>query len=260
MDLAALQTALDKYVKPATGVVGIKLLKEGETVPGKVKRPENDFGKRLAICQANTLARKYGWVLALRYEDQACPIGSVVLGFGEPLPFYTDGNLANGMYTENLEAGACSEAAVRRFDYKQYSELVVGALQRFPLEPDLVLVYGNAAQVMRLVHAALYAKGGALTSSFTGRGECSEIIVQTMQSNECQVILPGNGERVFGQTQDDEMAFTIPADKIDSVTKGLEATHKSGVRYPIPNFLIYQPKFPPKYHELEKLWRQEEDK
>lgn len=103
-----------------------------------------------------------------------------------------------------------------------------------------------------------YKEGGSITSSFAGRGECSEIIVNTIKSDSCQVILPGNGERVFGQTQDDEMAFTIPLSKIDSVTEGLIGTHKAGVRYPIPNYLVFEAKFPPKYVELEKIWQQGE--
>lgn len=254
MNLAAFQVALDQYVKPLTQPVGVKMLKSGEDLPAKAKVPSKDFRKRLAICQANTLARKFGWVLALGAEDHSCPIGSVVLGFQEALPFYTEGNLAAGMYTKDLEAGKRSEEAVRRFDYQKYSTIIIGALGRLSIEPDLIAVYGNAAQVMRLLHASLYEEGGSINSSFTGRGECSEFIVQTMESDQCQVVLPGNGERVFGQTQDEEMAFTIPASKVDSVTLGLEMTHKGGVRYPIPNYALYEAKFPPKYLELEKMW------
>ncbi len=213
---------------------------------------------RFAICQANALARRYGWVVALGKEDQSCSIGSVVLGLREPVEFYTQGNLAYGMYCETLEAGARSEAAVPRLAYGDYSHLLVGPLSRLLVEPDFVLVYGNAAQAMRLVQGALYKEGGAITSSFTGRGECCEIIVNTIKSGACQVILPGNGERVFGYTQDDEMAFTIPIQLVDTVTEGLTGTHKAGIRYPIPNSLLYQAKFPPKYGELEKIWQEKE--
>ncbi len=252
-----LQTLTD-LVRPATQPVGVKMLREGEELPPKTKVPGRDFKKRFAICQANSFARKYGWVLALGKEDQSCPIGSVILGFGEPVDFYTQGNLAYGMFCETLEAGAKSEAAVQRMPYQEYSYLLVGPLARLSVEPDFVLVYGNAAQVMRLVHGALYKEGGSITSSFTGRGECAEIIVNTMKSDACQVILPGNGERVFGQTQDDEMAFTIPFSKIDAVTEGLVGTHKGGVRYPIPNYMFFEAKFPPKYVELEKIWKERE--
>ncbi|MGI6551847.1 MAG: DUF169 domain-containing protein [Bacillota bacterium] len=257
-DLQKLQETLTDLIRPSSPPLGVKLLKEGEELPPKTRLPKQDFKMRFAICQANALARRYGWVLALGKEDQSCPIGSVVLGLREAVDFYTQGNLAHGMYCASLEAGARSEAAVPRLAYGEYARLLVGPLARLSVEPDFVLVYGNAAQVMRLVHGALYHEGGAITSSFTGRGECGEIIVNTIKSGACQVILPGNGERVFGYTQDDEMAFTIPIQLVDRVTEGLIGTHKVGIRYPIPNSLIYEAKFPPKYGELEKIWQEME--
>jgi hypothetical protein len=44
--------------------------------------------------------------------------------------------------------------------------------------------------------------------------------------------------------QDEEMVFTIPAKWLDSVTKGLEATHQTGIRYPIPVDVRHEPTFP----------------
>jgi hypothetical protein len=78
-----------------------------------------------------------------------------------------------------------------------------------------------------------------------------------MQTRECQVILPCYGDRIFAQTEDAEMAFTIPQGRIAEVVAGLQGTHKGGVRYPIPSFLRYQAVFPEKYMKLEELWRQE---
>lgn len=252
-----LESSLSTYVKPATSVVGVKMLAGEEAIPEKAKVPSRDFKMRVAICQATSLARKFGWVLAMGKDDQTCPIGSVVLGFEPPIPFYLEGSLCEGMYTKTKEAGVRSEASVRRFPYGKYEKMIIGAASRLGVDPDLVMVYGNAAQVMRLVHAALYNEGGNLTSSFAGRGECSEMIVNTMETGQCQVVLPGNGERVFGQTQDDEMAFTIPFNKIGDVIEGLEGTHKGGVRYPITSYIMYEAKFPPKYRELEKMWKQD---
>jgi len=57
-------------------------------------------------------------------------------------------------------------------------------------------------------------------------------------------VLPGNGDRVWAMVQDGEMAFTIPANLVDSVIDGLEATHQMGVRYPIPVDIRHAPLFP----------------
>ena len=56
----------------------------------------------------------------------------------------------------------------------------------------------------------------------------------------------------FALTQDDEMAFALPACKIDSFVEGLVTTHKSGVaRIPTPIAgLTNEPKWPPYYKPL----------
>ena len=132
------------------------------------------------------------------------------------------------MYTETLEAGAKTEAAVPKFELGQYASLFASPLKTHPFDPpDVITVFGNSAQVMRLVQAALYKRGGYLNSSFSGRLDCADIVVKTMQTNDCQVILPCTGDRMFGQTQDEEMAFSMPASKVDEVMAGLEARIKA---------------------------------
>lgn len=253
--LAQATKVIAETVKPMTHPLGIKMLKEDEELPTKAKRP-SAMGTRYAICQAVSAARRYGWTMALGAEDHSCALCSVVLGFGKANTFYREGNLACGMYTETMRAAAVSEAALSKFSFNEYRYAVVGPLDKFTEIPDLVLLYGMPAQVMRLVIGSLYKSGGAITSSFTGRGGYASIIVATMAKNECQVILPGNGERVFGHTQDYEMAFTIPGAKLVEVVEGLSATQKAGVKYPIPSFLNYEAPFPPKYKELDKMWRE----
>ena len=64
------------------------------------------------------------------------------------------------------------EAAVPKFEHGRYASLFASPLRNHPFEPpDVVVVFGNSAQVMRLVQAALYHQGGYLTSSFGGRLE-----------------------------------------------------------------------------------------
>lgn len=245
---------LNQYLRLSTFSLGIKMLRKAEEVPEKTRQPKRDMGHRLAICQAVGMARRIGWSLALGREDIACPLAQVAMGFEKPIEYYTCGSLCKGMYTETLEAGATTEKAVDKFAPGQYGYLYIAPIERATLEPDLLVIYGNSAQVMRLVQAALYKRGGTLTSSFSGRMDCADIIVTTLKMESCQVVLPCNGDRVFGHAEDGEMAFTIPWHMVEEVLYGLEQTHKAGVRYPIPAFLQYEPKFPPSYEELERRW------
>jgi hypothetical protein len=52
--------------------------------------------------------------------------------------------------------------------------------------------------------------------------------------------------------QDDELAFTIPVSLLDSVIRGLEATHERGIRYPIPIDVRHDPTFPGQLKEVKQ--------
>jgi uncharacterized protein (DUF169 family) len=258
LDLQELHNVLQEYLRPQHFPMAVKMARSPEDIPPRMRHPSKDMGFQSAICQGMSMARRYGWALALTKEDLSCPLAKVVFGFEKEIPYYTEGFACAEMYTESEAAGAVTEAQQPKFPYGAYHAILVAPLTRAEFEPDVVVVYGNSAQVMRLVTAALYRRGGRITSSFSGRIDCADIVIQTMQAQDCQVILPCYGDRIFAQTEDTEMAFTIPQRRIAEVVAGLKGTHKGGVRYPVPSFLRYQAVFPEKYMKLEELWRQEE--
>ncbi|MFC4548554.1 DUF169 domain-containing protein [Paenactinomyces guangxiensis] len=172
---------------------------------------------------------------------------------------YEGGTLACGMYTETMEAGKEAEAAVPEFTDEEKGTVLISPLKRAAFQPDLVLVYGNSAQVIRMVAAALYKNGGALTSHFSARADCADIVIRTKQSGEPQVILSCYEDRVFGQTHDHEMPFSFPYKRAQEMVDGLNGTHKGGVRYPIPTFLQYQAEYPSSYEKLNRMWKEMSD-
>jgi len=248
---------LQTYIRPQTFPVAIRMLKPGEPIPERAKRPARDFKKLSMNCQVIDMARRYGWMIALTREDHICSLGIAALGFEKPTHLHTSGTLCEGMYTETKEAGRHSEAASDRFAPGDYTTLLVAPLDRATFEPHLVCVYANPAQVMRLTQASLWKRGGKLASGFSGRIVCSDIIVTTMLTGEPQVILPCSGDRIFGQTQDHEMAFTIPWDRMEEIVEGLRGTHAGGIRYPITQFMEYEAKLPSKYMEANRVWEAE---
>jgi uncharacterized protein (DUF169 family) len=109
--------------------------------------------------------------------------------------------------------------------------------------------------LVRLIHGALYKDGGAVHSSAMGRLGCAAIIT-AIKNDECRYLVPGNGDRIFGMTQDYEMAFLLPPSKVDALMEGLTMTHKAGVRYPITSFFDFEATFPPSYQEQMKIWEE----
>lgn len=255
--LIDLDKAIHKYVRPDTFPLAIRVMKPGEEIPDRVKRPQNDLGHRFSICQGITMARRYGWSLAMGAEDISCPIAKIAFGFEDELEYYSDGNLTDGMYTKTCDLGKKTEACVPKFSKEESGTILVAPLSRAAFEPESVVVYGNSAQVMRMVAAALYTTGGEITSNFSARADCADLIIRTKQTDEPQVILPCYGDRVFGQTQDHEMAFTVPFSKVDDFLEGFEGTHKGGVRFPVPTFLHYEAKYPATYEKLNAMFDEE---
>ena len=253
-DLTVLDEALSRYVRPDTFPIAIRMLRPGEPAPPRAKRPARDLKVQITTCMGYTMARRYGWALAMGREDVSCPLSKVVYGFEEEVDYFKEGCTCAGMYTADAEAGARTEASIAKFSWGEYETIVCAPLGRADFEPEVVVVYGNSAQVMLLVVAALYRSGGRLTSSFAGRIDCSDSVIETLRSGLPQVILPCYGDRVFGATQDHEMGFSFPASLSGAIIDGLEGAYRGGVRYPIPSFLRYQPSYPPSYTRLEEIW------
>lgn len=250
----SLNEAIERHIRPNTFPLGIKMVAREEDIPEKAKRPGRDMHFDSALCQGMGIARHYGWTIAVSRKDISCPIGATLFGFQPQVEHFTGGHCCAGMYTKDAAAGAKTEAAAPCFDFGQYFAMVSGPLNRIDFEPDVVLVFGNPAQVMRLVTGALWESGGYIHSRFSGRTDCADEVIETMKTGKPQVILPCYGDRIFAQTQDHEMAFSFPYAFAQTLVDGLEGTHKGGVRYPIPNYLRYTGTFPPSYEELRKYW------
>ena len=245
---------IEQYIRPLTFPVGVKISKEKET-PDTYRSPVNIAGHRLNICQGVNMARRYGWNIGFAQEDMACPLSIPIFGFCEDPDFVTRGEIIHPDFTLTIEAGARTQSMQPKAPVGSIGSILLGPLNRVDFDPDLVLVYGSPAQIIRLVQGALYHEGGAIESKFSGRCACSQEFIYPYLSGKCNVIIPAQGERLFAMTADDEMVFSIPGSQLATVLEGLEITHKRGVsRVPTPFFgLRMKPEFPKRYEKLIKF-------
>ena len=248
--------ALTELLHLQTRPLGVKLLRPGDDFPKRVHRPTRLLKHRVTICQAMTMARRYGWRVGLIKEDVCCVPALIAYGWVEEEP--TTDEVADLMlaaeYAENAQAAKRQIEAIPRLDKGECSGLILSPLDLTTWEPDLVMIYANAGQTMRLVHAATFHQGRPLNSSFGGRAaSCAEGIIRTFQSQQCQVVLPGGGDRIFAMTADDELAFAAPARLVDELLEGLRMSGRQvGMTYPIPFYQGFEPRFPRAYNKLFK--------
>jgi len=242
--------ALNRLIRPLTFPIAVKLVESVDEFPEKTRRPSRDMGFKTNLCVGMTMARKYGWTVGMTADDNACLIAAYTFGWSEP-ESETRKALTDFMivmkYAANENAAKTTMEAVEQVKLSKgkYGGVIFSPLERTKIDPDLVMIFCNPAQLMRLVHGATQETGVIVQSVFSGRGgTCSEGLLQTFKTGVPKVVLPGNGDRVWAMVQDGEMAFTIPADWLDPGIRGLEATHQTGIRYPIPIDVRHEPLFP----------------
>jgi uncharacterized protein (DUF169 family) len=147
------------------------------------------------------------------------------------------------LYAKDLDTSKKLEQHLYFLD-NEYIGLVISPLSRTKIRPDVIQVYCNPAQAMRITQSYLYMKGGVLKFTDMGRiGSCHLGVIKTFQTDEPQLVILGNGDRVWGGAEDNEIMYSIPKSKVSVVIEGLEATHTAGLRYPIPKYMNYKPGF-----------------
>ncbi len=250
--------AIAQYVRPDTFALAIRMLKPGESLPEGIRVPSQSLKEQWIVCQSIGVARRYGWAVAVGREDVICPLAAIAFGLRRPNEAYRKGYASAGMYCEDEESASRLEASTWKFEPGTYDYVCVAPIARARFEPHVVAVYANSAQVLRLVHASLYKRGGRVVSTVGGRLDCAEIVIQTMTTKEPKVILPCTGDRVFGMTQDTEMVFACPWAMAEEIVHGLEGTHAGGVRYPITVAMRGTMTMPKPYQELLAMLRRED--
>jgi uncharacterized protein (DUF169 family) len=233
-------------VNPATQVVGVNLVRDTAMIEGKKIRVR---GERLTICQQIAYSRMYGWSTWSDRETGHCLLGAACTGMIPPPQRVMDGTVNCGVYQQDQEAARAMQQKMPRV-----APGVAGVLTYPVSRPvegmvaDLVVLYVNSAQAMRFVQAFLYEKGGEFVMKSSGdAGVCSRGVAQVALTGEPTIEIPCMGDRRFALAQDHELIVGIPAGWLERTSRGLAATHKAGIRYPVPFQIPSACDLPPAY-------------
>jgi uncharacterized protein (DUF169 family) len=138
-----------------------------------------------------------------------------------------------GWQMETEEAARKTFATIPKFDFGEYNAIYMSPLDRCLVEPDTVIFFGNASQMLVIIAAYLRSRGGSLTFAARGAFVCADVIVTPVKTKEPKISIPGNAMKVLGCPSDTDLVCGIPGelleDIIDSAAK-LRAT--GGSRYP----------------------------
>jgi len=244
--IAPFLATVKETVNPVTQPVGVSLIRDAALLAGKKIRVS---GQRLSVCQQIAYSRMYGWSTYADKTMAHCVLGAACAGLISPPARVLNGSVNQGIYQQDQVGAAAMQQAMPRLA-PDVVGLVTYPLSR-PVEglvPDLVVVYANSAQAMRFVQAFLYQDGGEFVMKSSGdAGVCSRAVAQVALTNEPTVEIPCLGDRRFAMTQDHELCVGIPFSWLERTSAGLAATHKAGIRYPVPFQLPVGCDLPPDY-------------
>jgi len=237
---------LNKYLRLSTNPVGVKLLRNPEELNDIkfLKKPE----KKIALCQIFSYARYYGWTMECVKEDNICPLAEITIGFEESSRLFEEGAFFVGRYNETKDAAKETASSMPKLEFNKYKAVIAGSLNRIDFDPDLILIWGNSAQIMRIIQGYLWKRGGRISMSTFCDVVCADTISNALITGELQIAFPCLGDRRFGMALDTDLIASIPFNLKDDILEGLEKTHKAGTRYPIP----YQLSTPELFLKLNK--------
>ncbi len=147
-----------------------------------------------------------------------CPIGSYTHGIDLPESTAKEleglvGTMVQLEYIDMAEVPGIPRRG-ETFGVALYAPLASASF-----DPDVVLVSGNARQMMLLAEAA-QAAGLASDSSMVGRPTCAAIPA-VMQSGRTATNLGCIGNRVYTELPDDELYFAIAGRQLEAVVNKL---------------------------------------
>jgi len=252
-DWTELIRKIEALLRLKTFPVGLKLLTDGEELK------QNKWARRPAhkttLCQLITMVRTYDWTVGATAEDFPRGMCATVIGLADPPEEVLDGTFRSLVWCRDKEEGRKCEAAIPRIPNGRYRAVLLAPQVYNPFEPDMVLIYGNAAQMMLIINALQFNDYERMQFFCVGESSCSDAIAQCHLTGKPALTIPCFGERRFGHVQDDELYIALPPAYVEKVERNLEELYSRGVQYPIPyhgTACDPLPGMPPGYHELVK--------
>ncbi len=249
---------ISKYLRVHSPPIALKWVDNLENLPKDVKRP-SEYGGKMAFCQIFSIVRKWGLPFAIEPENINCVAALLSVGWGdlaeglnkkeEYADFLVDAGYVKDRETAMKNLG--ENSSLMKEEKISAKALIVAPLESETIpDPDVIVIYANPAQMARMAQAMVYSEGATIETSADFGVSCYREMVTPMLENKAVFVTPGRGARIIAGIGDDEMAFSLPAGKLDNLLTGLKITHENGTRYPINQALFFEPRY---WDAIEKL-------
>ncbi|MEM0488197.1 MAG: DUF169 domain-containing protein [Candidatus Bathyarchaeia archaeon] len=230
---------------------------EGE-VPEKVFRPKRDGGYHLAQCQAFALSRRNRRTVVMLKEDHWCWAPLVAYGLVPKPDEFISGDIFYPRLIQHKEKAAEIAQEHPVLPEGKYIGIISAPLTDVTFVPQGVLVYCSPVQLRILLTAYSYIEGRMMTTSLFPLNSCVFSIVPIIKERSCRITIPDPGEYQRAAVSENEVIFSMPAERLEDIIKALEHLerleqgYKHQTREMRPDFA--RPEF---YDKLFRLWKLE---
>ncbi len=215
-----------------TSPIAVKMIEKESDIPEGAFRPKRDKGYHYSQCQAFALSRRERKTVAMLKEDNWCPAPVTAYGL-DAIPERPDMRPGEALSYDSFEPG-------------KYIGILTAPLKSATYKPDLVLMYPNTSQLRSLLLSFPQEERMEINSYFFPPS-CTYAIVNPIRDGKYWIVLPDPGEMERASSDESEMMFSIPADKMDGFIANLKAS-EGRLGFYLTSNRIMMPDFPQPEH------------
>jgi len=209
--------------------VGVTLYQEKDSLPPNLPFTEEKFK---SYCQALVLAGE-GRTLLLAKEQMGCKLGTAVLGFekGRELEEFLDDGVLEKYGVGLYATEEASAATIRKAVYLEPGKTraaFIAPLSACTKTPQVVVFTGDSEQVMWLLYAVNFEKGGRMDLPQSGGalGGCSDITALPLLQGIPDITFLGLGCRIKTGLDPCHLMLGIPGRDLESTHRHLQEMAK----------------------------------
>jgi len=230
IDWAGLSQDMECLLRLKASPVAYKRLEkldELDKIPGVMR-----LDRRASFCQVPAMVRTMGLTVAAtrkNFSERCARINGLAPTTEKEIAWEV--NAFATSWFANVE-----EARKQMAEYPLVppgEAVVLTPLASGKFYPDVILIYGNPAQMMLLMNGLQFRDYERFQFFFIGEGSCADGLAQCYTTGKPALAIPCMGERAFGAVTDDEMVMALPPGMMTKAVEGLKALKDRGAGYPI---------------------------
>ena len=198
--------------------VGVFLFKEAERLPADLSFTEREYK---SYCHALVAAGE-GEVLLLKKEQMGCKLGTSVLGFEKDMEAFLDDGVLEKYGVGLFETEEASAETILKSTYLEKGKTqaaLIAPLSYFKQTPQVLIFTANSEQVMWLLYALNYEKGGRMELPQSGGalGGCADITALPILEGISNITFLGLGCRLKSSVDPCDLMLGAPGDQLEMI-------------------------------------------